>query len=68
MQTIKCPTCPACKIELKTENRTYTMPSGGEIAKIERVTGMVKVCPSCNEIYIPDKQTINLSNITRQLK
>lgn len=60
--------CPTCKVALKTETRTYTMPSGGEIAKIEPVTGPVEVCPSCDQIYLPDEKTIGLGNIMSQLK
>lgn len=60
--------CPTCKIALKTENRTYTMPSGGKITKIEPITGPVKVCPSCHQIYLPDQQTIDFGNIMSQLK
>lgn len=59
--------CPTCKIALKTENRTYTMPSGDKIAKIEPVTGPVEVCPSCDQIYLPDQQTIDLGNIMSQI-
>ncbi len=58
-------TCHTCNALLKKERQTYTLPTKDSI---ERHTGDVYICPRCGEVHIPSDQTIDLTNIKRQLK
>ncbi|MCR6108640.1 hypothetical protein HXA34_20310 [Salipaludibacillus agaradhaerens] len=60
-----CHTCHTCNVGLKKVRQTYTLPTKDSI---ERHTSEVYACPSCGKIHIPAEQTIDLTNLKRQLK